>query len=94
MLCLAFPLHPPGRPEKSRLAELDLPAAAGLPTLVLQGTKDPFGGPVDIPAASGRLVVPVEGGDHSLRVAKAAGGSPLARVVDVTLQWAREVTAG
>ena len=41
VLALAFPLHPPGAPEKSRLAELDLPAAAGLPTLVLQGTTDP-----------------------------------------------------
>ena len=94
VLCLAFPLHPPGRPEKSRLPELDLPAAAGLPTLVLQGTRDAFGGPADIPAAPGRLVVPVEGGDHSLRVAKAAGGSPLAQVVEVTLQWARQVAAG
>ncbi len=94
VLCLAFPLHPPGRPEKSRLAELDLPAAAGVPTLVLQGTKDSFGGASDIPAAPGRLVVPIEGGDHSLRVAKAAGGSPLAQVVEVTLQWARQVAAG
>jgi uncharacterized protein len=94
VLCLAFPLHPPGRPEKSRLAELDLPSVAGLPTLVLQGTRDPFGGPGDIPAAPGRLVVPVEGGDHSLRVAKAAGGSPLAQVVEVTLQWAGQVAAG
>jgi predicted alpha/beta-hydrolase family hydrolase len=94
VLCLAFPLHPPGRPEKSRLAELDLPSAAGLPTLVLQGTRDPFGGPADIPAAPGRLVVPVEGGDHSFRVAKAVGGSPLAQVVEVTLQWARQVVAG
>jgi predicted alpha/beta-hydrolase family hydrolase len=94
VLCLAFPLHPPGRPEKSRLAELDLPAAAGLPTLVLQGTRDAFGGPIDIPAAPGRLVVPVVGGDHSLRRAKAAGGSPLAQVVEVTMQWARQVAAG
>jgi predicted alpha/beta-hydrolase family hydrolase len=94
VLCLAFPLHPPGRPEKSRLPELDLPAAAGLPTLVLQGTRDAFGGPIDIPAAPGRLVVPVVGGDHSLRRAKAAGGSPLAQVVEVTLQWARQVAAG
>ena len=94
VLCLAFPLHPPGRPEKSRLPELDLPAAAGLPTLVLQGTRDAFGGPIDIPAAPGRLVVPVVGGDHSLRRAKAAGGSPLVQVVEVTLQWARQVAAG
>jgi hypothetical protein len=38
--------------------------------------------------------VPIEGGDHSLRVAKAVVGSPLAQVVEVTLQWARQVTAG
>jgi predicted alpha/beta-hydrolase family hydrolase len=94
VLCLAFPLHPPGRPEKSRLTELDLPAAAGMPTLVLQGTRDAFGGPTDIPVAPGRLVVPVVGGDHSLRRAKAAGGSPLAQVVEVSLQWARQVAAG
>ena len=94
VLCLAFPLHPPGRPEKSRLPELDLPSAAGLPTLVLQGTRDSFGGPADIPPAPGRLVVPIEGGDHSLRVAKAAGGSPLAQVVEVTRLWARQVVAG
>jgi hypothetical protein len=39
-------------------------------------------------------VVPVVGGDHSLRRAKAAGGSPLAQVVEMTLQWARQVAAG
>jgi predicted alpha/beta-hydrolase family hydrolase len=94
VLALSFPLHPPGRPEKSRLAELDLPAAAGLPTLVLQGTRDAFGGPVDIPSAPGRLVVPVEGGDHSLRVPVAAGGPSWPQIVAVTLTWAREVAAG
>jgi uncharacterized protein len=94
VLALAFPLHPPGRAEKTRLPELDLPAAAGLPTLVLQGTRDPFGGPADIPAAPGRLVVPVEGGDHSFRVPKGVGGAPLARLVAATLAWALEVTTG
>ena len=42
MLCLAFPVHPPGRPEKSRLDELD---AVTVPTLVVQGERDPFGMP-------------------------------------------------
>ncbi len=42
VLCLAFPLHPPGHPEKSRLAELD---AVCVPTLVVQGENDPFGTP-------------------------------------------------
>jgi predicted alpha/beta-hydrolase family hydrolase len=60
VLCLAFPLHPPGRPEASRLDELD-PVA--VPVLVVQGDRDPFGMP---PPADGRVVVPVPG-DHSLK---------------------------
>ena len=60
VLCLAFPLHPPGRPEKSRQAELD---AAGVPTLVVQGESDPFGMP---PPGPGREVVTVAG-NHSLK---------------------------
>src|SRR6185295_1083417 len=60
VLALAFPLHPPAA-RPTRLPELDLPAAAGLPVLVLQGTRDSFGGPAEIPAAPGRVVVPVHG---------------------------------
>jgi uncharacterized protein len=60
LLCLAFPLHPPGRPEASRLSELE---AVTVPTLVVQGSRDPFGVP---PAGPGRRVVEVPG-DHSLR---------------------------
>jgi predicted alpha/beta-hydrolase family hydrolase len=90
VLALAFPLHPPGRPERTRLLELDLPAAAGLPTLVLQGSRDPFGGPGDIPAAPGRVVVPVEG-DHSFRVPRGAAAATLQQIVAATLSWAQEV---
>jgi uncharacterized protein len=60
VLCLAFPLHPPGRPEKSRLDELD---AVRVPTLVVQGEKDPFGTP---PPGRARTVVRIPG-THSLR---------------------------
>jgi predicted alpha/beta-hydrolase family hydrolase len=63
VLCLAFPLHPPGKaddPTKSRLAELD---AVTVPTLVVQGERDPFGMP---PPAPQRTVVQVPG-THSLR---------------------------
>jgi predicted alpha/beta-hydrolase family hydrolase len=60
LLCLAFPLHPPGRPEKSRLDELNL---VKVPTLVVQGASDPFGMPSPGP---NREVVQVKG-DHSLR---------------------------
>jgi len=60
VLCLAFPVHPPGRPEKDRLAEL---AAPTVPVLVVQGERDPFGRP---PAAPDREVV-LLAGDHSLK---------------------------
>jgi uncharacterized protein len=71
VLCLAFPLHPPGRPEKSRADELD---AVEVPVLVIQGASDPFGMPEPAP---GRQVVEVAG-NHSLTgdlaaVAEAAG---------------------
>jgi predicted alpha/beta-hydrolase family hydrolase len=59
VLCLAFPLHPPGRPEKSRQDELD---AVRVPTLVIQGAADPFGMPAGAPQ---RSVVTVPG-NHSL----------------------------
>lgn len=52
VLCLAFPLHPPARPERSRADELRLPLAAGLPTLVVQGAADPFGTPAEIADAT------------------------------------------
>jgi uncharacterized protein len=60
VLCLAFPVHPPGRPEKTRLDELD---AVTVPTLVVQGEADPFGMP---PPGPDREVVVVPG-THSLR---------------------------
>ncbi len=60
VLCLAFPVHPPGRPEKTRLDELD---AVEVPVLVVQGDSDPFGMP---PTAPGREVVTLRG-NHSLK---------------------------
>jgi predicted alpha/beta-hydrolase family hydrolase len=60
VLCLAFPVHPPGRPEKTRLDELD---AVEVPVLVVQGDSDPFGMP---PPAPGRDVVTVPG-NHGLK---------------------------
>jgi predicted alpha/beta-hydrolase family hydrolase len=68
VVALAFPLHPPGKPEKSRAGELD---GAGVPVLVVQGANDPFGRPDEIAAAPGRAVVSVAG-DHSLRSDTAA----------------------
>jgi predicted alpha/beta-hydrolase family hydrolase len=77
VLCLAFPLLPPrragGKPPQSRVAELD---AVTVPTLVVQGVRDPFGMP---PAAEQRTVVQVDG-DHSLRTG-------LGGVVEAVRDW-------
>lgn len=63
VVCLAFPLLPPGRPgQASRLPELD---AVMVPTLVVQGERDPYGKP---PPGARRTVVEVPG-DHRLRAA-------------------------
>ena len=82
VLCLAFPVHPPGKgddPSKSRLYELD---AVTVPTLVVQGESDPFGMPPD---AKGREVVRISG-NHSL---KSTGA-----VADAVSEWLRGLPTG
>jgi predicted alpha/beta-hydrolase family hydrolase len=60
VIALAFPLHPPGRPDRSRAGEL---AAAGTDVLVVNGRRDPFGIPDQ--AATTQVVV-LEGETHAL----------------------------
>lgn len=50
VLCLAFPLHPPGKPEVSRAAELRVPLSHDLDLHVVQGDRDPFGTPDEVRA--------------------------------------------
>jgi predicted alpha/beta-hydrolase family hydrolase len=67
VLALAFPLHPPGRPEKSRAGEL---TAVAVPLVVVQGETDAFGAPADVAAVlTGRPGASVYAvpGDHSLK---------------------------
>lgn len=75
--CLAFPLRWPGNPANDRSAEL---AAAGVPVLVVQGDRDPFGTGAGVAALHlpGVQVVTVPG-DHALRATAA--------VVDAVLGW-------
>ncbi|MFE9372844.1 alpha/beta family hydrolase [Streptomyces sp. NPDC006711] len=68
VLALSFPLHPPGRPEKTRAAEL---LGAGVPTLVVQGGNDPFGKPAEFPEGPHELVE-VACADHGFAVPKRA----------------------
>jgi uncharacterized protein len=73
VVCLAFPLHPPGNPAKSRRAELLLPE---VPVLVLQGERDTFGAAAELAAevaGNGRIrVVAVPGADHGMKVLASA----------------------
>jgi uncharacterized protein len=71
VLCLAFPVHPPGKgddPAKSRLPELD---AVQVPALVVQGERDPFGMP---PEGPNRMVVRIPG-THSLKSSATVAGA-------------------
>jgi hypothetical protein len=67
VLALAFPLHPPGRPEKTRAPEL---TGVGVPLVVVQGETDAFGRPEDVAAVlagSGLASVYAVPGDHSMK---------------------------
>ncbi|MFI5725906.1 alpha/beta hydrolase family protein [Streptomyces cyaneofuscatus] len=69
VLALSFPLHPPGKPEKSRADEL---LGTGVPTLVVQGGNDPFGRPEEFPPGAYELAQ-VPYGDHGFAVPKKSG---------------------
>ncbi|MER7716624.1 alpha/beta family hydrolase [Streptomyces flaveolus] len=90
VLALSFPLHPPGRPEKSRAGEL---LGAGVPTLVVQGGNDPFGKPEEFPEGTYELTE-VPYGDHGFAVPKRAGitqEEALRLITDGVAEWARSL---
>lgn len=85
VLALAFPLHPPGRPDKSRVEEL---RGTRLPTLVVQGERDAFGTPAEFPL--GTALVPIDAADHSFSVGARSGTSTeqaVATVVEAAYGW-------
>jgi predicted alpha/beta-hydrolase family hydrolase len=75
VLALAFPLHPPGKPDKSRAGEL--PDA--VPTLVLNGDRDPFGVPAPTPSVE---VIVRPGATHDLR-------KDVRTTADLAVTWLR-----
>jgi predicted alpha/beta-hydrolase family hydrolase len=86
VLALAFPLHPPGRPDRSRLPELLLPQ---VPRLVVQGSRDAFG----VPQVDGVHVV--DGADHAFAVRKRDDRTPqqvVAEVEAVVRDWLQTLT--
>jgi predicted alpha/beta-hydrolase family hydrolase len=86
VLALAFPLHPPGKPEKSRADEL---TGVPVPLVVVQGETDAFGAPADVAAVltgqEGASVYAVPG-DHSLK-------KNVHIVAAAAMSWLDELTA-
>ncbi|WP_416982435.1 alpha/beta family hydrolase [Streptomyces sp. T028] len=86
VLALSFPLHPPGRPEKSRAGEL---LGSGVPTLVVQGGNDTFGRPEEFPEGAYEIVE-VPYADHGLAVPKRAEltqEQAVELVTDAVVKW-------
>ena len=67
VVALAFPLHPPGRPDRSRAGDL---AAVRVPVLVVQGERDAFGGPAELPPGTEVAAIPYA--DHGFAVPRRA----------------------
>ena len=71
LILVSYPLRPPGRPDKQAERTRHFPQL-GLPCLFVSGTKDAFGAPDELEAATATIPGPVtlawiEGGDHALR---------------------------
>ncbi len=75
LVCLGYPFHPPGRPERVRTAHL---ASLVTPTLIVQGTRDRFGTPAEVAqyhCSSQVRVAWIEDGDHDLKPRRSRGRS-------------------
>ena len=73
LICLGYPFHPVGKPEQLRVEHLE---AIATPTLIVQGTRDPFGNQAEV---TGYRLSPsiemhwLEDGDHDFKPRKASG---------------------
>jgi predicted alpha/beta-hydrolase family hydrolase len=75
VVCFGYPFHPPGQPGKLRTQHLE---TLRTPALILQGTRDPFGGPDDVAGYNLSPPIRVEwlaDGDHSLKPRKSSGAT-------------------
>ena len=87
LLCLGYPFHPPGRPEKLRTAHL---ALLRTPSLIVQGTRDSLGNQIEVAgyALSSAIAFRwLEDGDHSFKPRKASGRTE-------AQNWAEGIEAG
>ncbi|AUD79544.1 alpha/beta hydrolase [Kangiella profundi] len=70
LICMGYPFHPPGKPDKLRTEHLQ---SLRTPTLILQGTRDPFGKPDEVASYDLSPTIKVqwlENGNHSLETLK------------------------
>jgi len=94
LVCLGYPFHPPGNPKKIRTEHL---YKLKTPTLILQGTRDPFGKPDDIKALKLPKAIQVrwlEDGEHSFKPRKASGRTEeqnLAEAIEEAVRFLRTV---
>lgn len=89
LICFGYPFHPPGKPEKTRTAHL---AQLQTPTLILQGTRDPFGKPDEVAgyALSDQVRVHwLETAEHDLKPLKSSGLTQ-SELIDQAAQQAAE----
>jgi uncharacterized protein len=97
LLCLGYPFHPPAKPEQGRIKHLvDLKT----PTLVVQGTRDPFGTKVEVSTYSLSPTIEIlwlEDGDHDLRPRKSVSGfsstDHLRSMAEAVSAWAARITS-
>jgi predicted alpha/beta-hydrolase family hydrolase len=95
LVCLGYPFHPPEKPEQPRTAHL---RELRVPTLICQGTRDPFGTRDEVPGYQLSPAIEVhwlEDGDHDLRPRKAISGlsyaQNLAEAADAVAGFAARV---
>jgi uncharacterized protein len=92
LVCLGYPFHPPGQPEKLRTAHLE---TLTVPTLICQGARDPFGTREEVatyPLSPAITVHWLQDGDHDFRPRKASGHSfkaNLAEAAERVAEWMR-----
>jgi predicted alpha/beta-hydrolase family hydrolase len=96
LLCLGYPFHPPGRPEKLRTEHL---RELTTPTLILQGERDPFGGREEVAGYGLSSSIEIHwlgDGDHSFKPRVRSGRTldgNLEEAVEAACEWLRKLAA-
>ena len=97
LLCLGYPFHPPEKPDQLRTAHL---ADLKVPTLIVQGTRDPFGTMDEVSSYSLSKMIEIlwlEDGDHDLKPRKSVSGysaaDHLKTLGEAAASWAQKITS-